>query len=135
MFHSVHHTNVRVANLEASVQFYTEILGFEYVGRCDMRPSSPTISDYVRLGSTVVELAYGHDMSLYHTDGMINHFALEVDDIAAACSYLRSRGVTILSEPHSVGGKFDCFFFAGPSGERFEVVQNLKLEANHVLQI
>lgn len=127
VFRAVHHTNVRVKDLAESIRFYTEILGFEYVGQLDLHPASPTISAYVRLGDAVVELAYGHDLNLYHTDGMIHHFALEVSDIQEAFAYVKEKNVAILSEPHSVNKDFDCFFIAGPSGERFEIIQKMEL--------
>ena len=125
VFQTFDHINVRVADLEASIRFYTEILGFTYVGRRDLSPTSPTVSAYVRFGGTTVELAWGHNLADYHTDGMINHFALTVPDIHEALRYLKEHTVPILTDITRVNDFFYCFFFAGPSGERFEVIQNI----------
>ncbi len=125
-FKAVDHINVRVADLKESIKFYTDVLGFEYVGQRDLRPASPTTSAYVRLGEVVVELAEGHKMSDYSTAGMINHFGLTVSSIQEAYDYLKKAGVTPTCDPINVNDCFYCFFFEGPSGEKFEVLEYLK---------
>lgn len=122
---SVAHVNVRTADLQKSIDFYTNILGFTFVSQMDLRPVSPTVSAYVRFQNLVVELACGHEMSQYHTAGIINHFALEVPDAEEALVYFQRHGVPVLQEITNVNDVFLCFFIAGPSGERFEIIQNL----------
>lgn len=124
-FETFDHTNVRVADLDASIRFYTEVLGFEYIGRRDMAPTSPTVSAYVKFAGVVVELAAGHNMADYAPAGIINHFALTVPDIHAAHRYFRAHGVEPLGEPLRVNDDFYCFFVEGPSKEKFEIIQYL----------
>ena len=126
IFQSFDHINVRVEDLDQSIQFYTEILGFTYLGQRNLAPVSPTISAYVQLGQTIVELAWGHNLADYHTDGMINHFALTVPDIDASIGYLKEKGVEPITGITNVNDEFYCYFIQGPSGERFEIIQYLK---------
>lgn len=122
---SIDHINVRVADLDESIRFYEKVLGFTFVGIRDMRPTAPTKSAYMKLGEVVVELAAGHDMSLYTNAGIVNHFGVKVDDIFAEYDRLKELGVSILGEPLKVNEDFYCFFFEGPSKERFEAIQYL----------
>ena len=126
IFQSIHHTNIRTADLDASIAFYRDILGFEYRGQKSLAPVSPTVSAYLRLGEVVIELAAGHRMEDYTPSGIVNHIALQVDDIQKAFDYLRANHVTILSQPHPVNQDFYCFFAAGPSGERLELIEPMK---------
>lgn len=121
----IHHINVRVSDLNESIRFYQDVLGFQLNEIWDLRPVSNTKSAYLSLGDVTVELAVGHDMSLYTPNGIVNHFGVEVDDIYAEYERLKAMNVKILGDIVNVNDKFYCFFFEGPSKERFEAVQLL----------
>ena len=124
----IDHVNIRIADIEASLKFYTEILGFEYVTQRDMRPTANSVSTYVRHGGVVIELAWGHDLSKCAPAGIVDHFCLEVHDIREAMAYFKEKKVNIVSDIIPVNLMFLCFFITGPSGEKIEIIQYLSDE-------
>ncbi len=123
VFTGVDHINIRTVDIEESQRFYTEVLGFQFVQERDLRPSAPVTSVFMKKDGLVVELAAGHDMSLYSSEGRTNHIGLTVDNIQEAYQYLHKIGVKITSEIVKVNDYFYCFFFTGPNEEKFEVLE------------
>jgi lactoylglutathione lyase len=108
------HTMIRVSNLEQSVDFFVNVLGFveqrRYVnekGRFTLvfvaAPESP---------DAPVELTYNWDPEIYTGGRNFGHMALEVDNIYDYCSMLQAKGVTINRPPRDG----DQPPFGGPSG-------------------
>ena len=101
------HTMVRVADLDASLDFYCNKLGLKEIRRHDNEGgrftliflSAPTDVGKVADDSPMVELTYNWDAEEYGGGRNFGHLAYEVDDIYAACERLRAGGVTINRPP------------------------------------
>ena len=95
------HTMVRVANLDAALDFYCHKLGLRELRRVDVPPGRYTL---VFLGAdenpeSQVELTYNWDPEPYGIGRAFGHLAYEVEDIYAACQRLVDHGVTINRPP------------------------------------
>src|SRR5579863_546218 len=89
------HTMIRVKNLDASIKFYTSLLGMELLRRQDFPDGKFTLA-FVGYGpeasNTVVELTFNWE----ETDGYeigtgFGHLALGVRDIYKVCDALEAR--------------------------------------------
>ena len=95
------HTMVRVTDLDASLDFFCNLLGLEEVRRIEVEEGRFTL---VFLGAaenpeSQVELTYNWDPEEYGEGRNFGHLAYEVDDIYAACQRLMDGGVTINRPP------------------------------------
>ena len=79
------HTCVRVKDLEASLQFYQEALGFKEVRRNDFPEYKFTLV-YMQLEDDPdyeLELTYNYDHEVYDLGNGYGHIAVGVDDLEA----------------------------------------------------
>ena len=79
---------LHVTNLDRAVAFYRDILGLRLIERFD-----PPGLAFFDLGATRLLLEHGAPASLLY---------LTVDDIDAATSELRAKGVELVDEPHCI---------------------------------
>lgn len=102
------HTMVRVRDLEASLAFYTGLLGLVEVRRVENRMGRFTLVflaaplDRDRAATDwapLLELTYNWDPEDYGSARNFGHLAFEVDDIYATCARLAAGQVTILRPP------------------------------------
>ncbi len=95
------HTMVRVSDLEASVDFYTNKLGLIELNRYDVPAGRFTLVFLAAPGNELaqVELTYNWDPEVYGGGRNFGHLAYEVDDIYATCQGLLDKGVTIHRPP------------------------------------
>lgn len=102
------HTMVRVADLEASLDFYCNKLGLVEMDRHDHPAgrftlvflAAPQDAGAARAGQApMVELTYNWDPEDYGGGRNFGHLAYAVDDIYAACRRLMDAGVTISRPP------------------------------------
>lgn len=102
------HTMVRVADLDASLNFYCNLLGLEEVRRMDNEKGRFTLvflaapDDRERAladKAPMVELTYNWDPEAYDGGRNFGHLAYRVDDIYALCDRLQAGGVTINRPP------------------------------------
>ncbi|MDR3540645.1 MAG: VOC family protein [Desulfosporosinus sp.] len=121
LFTGVEHIGIKVLELEKTIQFYIEVLGFKLLKR--IKPGDVELV-FLELGGTIVELVEvidGHRLE----DGVVNHLALRVSDIFKAIEHLQSHQVELSStEPMALEEGQYNFFFRGPSGERLELYQD-----------
>jgi lactoylglutathione lyase len=129
------HICIYTRDMEKSLVFYTDTLGFNLVHRT--RLDAGFGFAMVRQGSCIIELLEPEDVNKVkpRTGGVIDHVALEVKDINAVYTKLKSKGVgfttPIIDDPNLMGG-VKIAFFRGPSGESFELFEYLKpLPATH----
>ena len=122
------HTMLRVKNLDASVKFYTGLLGMKELRRTEVPDGKYTLA-FVGYGGeqdhTVLELTYnwGQDDG-YELGGGFGHLALGVPDIYAACDTLRAAGARIAREPGPVKfGTTVIAFIEDPDGYKIELIE------------
>jgi len=122
------HTMIRVKNLDASVNFYTKLLGMKELRRREVPEGKYTLA-FVGYGdeadTSVIELTYnwGQDNG-YELGTGFGHLAVGVPDVAATCKELRAVGAKITREPGPVKfGTTVIAFVEDPDGYKIELVQ------------
>ncbi len=95
------HTMVRVTDLDASLNFYCNLLGLKEVRRKDVPAGQFTLVFLAtEAGAPEIELTHNWDSSEKYGGGRnFGHLAYEVDDIYALCQTLMDAGVTINRPP------------------------------------
>ena len=121
------HTMIRVGNLDASVAFYTEILGMRLLRRHDYPEGRFTLA-FVGYGDenseAVLELTHNWDTPAYELGNGFGHIALAVPDAAAACAEIRARGGKVVREAGPMKhGTTVIAFVEDPDGYRIELIQ------------
>jgi catechol 2,3-dioxygenase-like lactoylglutathione lyase family enzyme len=150
MVRAIDHINIVVADLERSVKFYTELLGFRkthdvymegewieaivglrgvkgYVAFVELPGGGPRIELLQYASPAGVALP---ENSHANTRGL-RHIALRVDDIAGLTARLRAAGVTLFSDPVRVPGGVVKFaagdktlvYFLDPDGVILELAE------------
>ena len=116
------HTMIRVRDLDASLRFFTELLGLREVRRKEVPQGHYTLVFLAAPGQedvAEVELTYNWDDEEYKGGRNFGHLAYEVDDIYAACKRLQDGGVTINRPPRD--GRMA--FVRSPDGISIELLQ------------
>ncbi|MFZ9681616.1 MAG: VOC family protein [Cephaloticoccus sp.] len=150
MIRAVDHINIVVRDLERSVRFYTDLLGFRLAREATLEGA--WIDRIVGLqgvkgrvayvvapaGEPRIELlAYDAPVGVDPVDNRrantvgLRHIALQVDDIAAMTAKLRAAGVTVFSDPVKVpagvvkhdAGEKTLVYFLDPDGVILELAQ------------
>ncbi|ANJ66473.1 lactoylglutathione lyase [Halothiobacillus diazotrophicus] len=120
------HTMLRVGDLQASIKFYTEILGMKLLRQNDYPAGEFTLA-FLGYGdeseNTVLELTYNWGVSSYDLGTAYGHIALEVDDVYAATDRIKAQGGKILREagPMNAGSTIIAFI-ADPDGYAIELI-------------
>jgi lactoylglutathione lyase len=121
------HTMLRVGDLERSTRFYTEVLGMRVLRTTD-RPDQKYTLAFVGYGDerehAVLELTYNYGVDRYDLGTAYGHVAIEVDDAAAACDAVRTKGGTVTREAGPVkGGTTVIAFVQDPDGYKIELIE------------
>ena len=122
------HTMLRVTDLDASIQFYTEVLGMQLLRRRDYETGRFTLA-FVGYGdeasNTVLELTHNWDTTAYELGDAYGRIALGVADVYAACDEVRSRGGTVVRDAGPMkGGTTVIAFVEDPDGYKIELVED-----------
>ena len=121
MVKAIAHVCFTVSNLDASVAFYVEKLGFtpafDFV-----RDDGERFGAYLRIGNrTFLELFTGEVAP--PADGQsYRHFCLEVDDLPATVAELRGRAVEV-TDPKLGSDRSWQSWLTDPDGNRIELHQ------------
>ena len=129
MFKRIDHVEIVTDQLDRTVQFYTEVLGFAVKARDRIERSGlgvPVELFYLDLGGTVVELISYEGVSVDPAPEKehlgYRMIALEVDDMQKTTDYLRTKGVEIVSDPR-VRETYSRAEICDPNGYRIELRQ------------
>ena len=118
------HIGVFVKDVEASVKFYRDILGFTVTDKADV--GSKLV--FANAGTCLLELIQPKEYKP-RVPGQVDHIAIEVKGIEEMRAYLEEKGVKVPAEvgvmPNLLGGVKNIFF-EGPDGERIEFFDYLK---------
>src|SRR5258706_6556292 len=103
--------NLPIANIDASVPFYTDIMGFEVVSRNDSAPKS------VVLARPDIQIALAENGGDPEQDGC----AFQVDNVEAAFAEFKSNGLEkeiseFKTERRPDGSSWKVFYVVAPDG-------------------
>ena len=123
------HSMMRVANLDAALDFFCAKLGFSEVRRIENEKGRFTLvflaapgdrQTATSEGAPLVELTYNWDPEVYAGGRNFGHLAYAVDDIYATCEKLMAAGVIINRPPRE--GRMA--FVRTPDGISIELLQD-----------
>lgn len=120
------HTMLRVTDLQASIEFYTEVLGMQQLRSKDYPEGRFTLC-FLGYGdeteNTALELTHNWDTDSYEHGNAYGHIAIEVDDVYAACDVIKAKGGEIVREAGPMKHSTTVLAFAkDPDGYMVELL-------------
>jgi glyoxylase I family protein len=122
-----HHTAIRSSDFDASVHFYTDVLGFKEKISWGESPNR----------AIMLDTGAGDYLEIFErepitpAESSILHFALRTDDCAVMLETVRAAGAEVTMETKAVTIDSNIgpvvvriAFFKGPSGEIVELFEN-----------
>ena len=106
MFKKIDHVEITPSDLEKTIAFYTDVLGFKVKMRKKLDDSPPLKEVvFVELGGTVMELVSVADPLPPSQAAQVGYrgIALEVDNMEKTVEYLKSKGIGLTWGPISLG--------------------------------
>ncbi|GAG81165.1 unnamed protein product [marine sediment metagenome] len=123
------YTNLRVANLEKSVEFYTKILGMQMHRQVENKEFCYSLvwlgfSDIGNDATAGIELIYNWDQSSYDLGSGFGQIVIGTEDVYKTCEDIKAKGWTFTREAGPVkGGQSIIAFLEDPDGYRIEFVE------------
>jgi len=119
------HTRIRVNDLDKSIKFYTENLGFVVRSQTDKSPAGNQLAHLELPGNAHgLELTYSDDYDLNVPEDLM-HLAIAVPDLIALCDELEGKGIEIWPdgwrEKFASGRKMG--FIDDPDGYEVELLE------------
>lgn len=127
--HRVMHTMIRVRDLDASLDFYTRLLGMKVLRRKDYpegRFSLAFVGYGPEINHAVVELTHNWDQDKDYEIGTgYGHLAIAVDDIYATCAELKEKGAKVIREAGPMkNDTLHLAFVQDPDGYKVELIDS-----------
>jgi lactoylglutathione lyase len=119
---------LRVADLERSIHFYTDVLGMQLLRKRDYPEGKFTLA-FVGYGpeqeSAVIELTHNWEQTHYELGTGYGHIAIEVDDAYKICEQIKQKGGKVVREAGPMKhGSTVIAFVEDPDGYKIEMVQH-----------
>ena len=120
------HIGVMTRDLEKSIAFYEAFGGRVKDSAVLHTPEGEKKLVMVDVFGIVVELILP-PVPVESQEGVVSHFAVYVDDIDAVAEKMKAAGINSFATPQkkvsSIFGGTANWFFAGPNGERIELME------------
>ena len=119
----LHHTMIRVEDLDVALDWYSSHLDYEEKRRIEADTFTNVFlgPEDVHDAGALLELTYNHDGRSYTVGDAWGHVAVRVDDLYDAYEELMAAGVEDYRDPDSCGGNYA--FVKDPDGHEIEVVE------------
>ena len=119
------HACIRVADLEASLDFYQKAFGFEERRRADYPEHGFTLV-YLALPNQdfEIELTYNYGHGAYTVGDGFSHLALSSDDLEADHQRHQDLGYPVSKISGLPGRPGNYYFVTDPDGYRMEVIRS-----------
>jgi lactoylglutathione lyase len=127
--HRVMHTMIRVRDMDASLDFYTRLLGMKVLRRKDYpegRFSLAFVGYGPEINHAVIELTHNWDQDKpYEIGNGYGHIAIAVDDIYATCADLKEKGAKLTRDPGPMkNDTLHLAFLQDPDGYKIELIDS-----------
>lgn len=124
----LHHICVFTKDMEKSIHFYRDQLGFEVVYQTIVNPDTENLKyAFIRLGTFAIELLCPADPDKVPTvRGIIDHIGLGVENIEEVMASLQKKGVKFgmeLATNTALMNGFKATSITGPSGETISLYE------------
>jgi lactoylglutathione lyase len=133
------HFGLCVTDLERSLRFYRDGLGFE-VAECyevgnevadalEVEGTIDLVSQFIRSGGMAIELLYYRSPGTHGRPSAsrnqlgLTHLSFEVDDVDAAANHLVECGGTIVKSAYADTPGAEILFIEDPDGARVELMR------------
>ena len=120
-----HHIGVKCTNMDESLRFYTEVMGFEISEQVEVM-GHPCI--FLEKGGARIELeslGAATQAPAGPPNAGLTHFAFYVDDIEAVSAGLRARGAAFFLPPFKVRPTRKTAFIKGPDAVLIQLIQDI----------
>jgi lactoylglutathione lyase len=134
MIKTIDHIGILTNDLQQSVEFYTDVLGFSISAKIEMADVGLAAIFVEKNGSKIELMGYrgaipkrseGIEIKLGGGSIPINdHITFTVDEIAATVTELKEKGVEFGLEPIEVEGGLKIASFKDPNGVLIELVEH-----------
>jgi lactoylglutathione lyase len=136
MIKTIDHIGIMTNNLQQSVEFYTDVLGFSVSAKIEMDDVGLSAIFVEKNGSKIELMGYRGEIPK-HSEGIeiklgggsipINdHITFSVDDIGVTVTELKEKGVKFGLEPTQLEGGMKLASFKDPNGVLIELVEHPK---------
>jgi len=136
MIKTIDHIGIMTNNLQQSVEFYTDVLGFSVSTKIEMDDTGFSAIFVEKNGIKIELMGYrgeipkrseGIEIKMGGSSIPINdHITFTVDDIGATVTELKEKGVEFVLEPIQVEGGMKIASFKDPNGVLIELVEHPK---------
>jgi lactoylglutathione lyase len=118
------HTCYRVKDLEASVKFYKDALGFEEKRRKDFPKDEFTLV-YLALPGDIheLELTYNYNHAAYELGNGYSHIAVDADDLEGLHEKHKAAGYDVTDLFGLPGTPPSYYFITDPDGYDIEIIR------------
>ncbi|MCI4369218.1 MAG: VOC family protein [Thermoplasmata archaeon] len=119
------HTSITVRDLEASLKFYTGLLGLEFERRRKIPENHAEIA-FVKdpLSGARIELTHWEEKKGFDPGEQLDHLAFEVEELDAFLARARALGVKVAKEPFKLaGGSGRLAFVLDPDDVWIELIE------------
>lgn len=122
--YKIAHSMIRVQNLEDSLDFYKNALGFHETRRKE-HPESKFDLVYLSDPDELfeLELTYNYDHGPYEIGDGYGHMAVLVDDLEESHKRHQEQGYDVTELKGLVKGRKNYYFIKDPDGYKIEVIQ------------
>ncbi|OLN24093.1 hypothetical protein BTO30_01370 [Domibacillus antri] len=122
------HVGIMVKNMDQSIAFYEEVLGFTLRVKTAIHSKEIAFLTHEGLPGFEVELLRDlNQAASYAEQGIVNHLAFAVEDYEQTIAELRAKGVQFLADQPTIGeGGRRAIRFAGPNKEVLQIVEKKK---------
>jgi len=136
MIKTIDHIGIMTNDLQQSVEFYTDVLGFSVSRKIEMEEVGLSAVFVEKDGSKIELMGYkdeipkrseGIEIKLGGSSIPINdHITFSVDDIGATVTDLKEKGVMFYLEPVQLESGMKLASFKDPNGVLIELVEHPK---------
>ncbi len=136
MIKTIDHIGIMTNNLQQSVEFYTDVLGFSISAKIEMDDVGFSAIFVEKNGGKIELIGYrgeipkrSESIEIKMGGGSIpinDHITFTVDDIGATITELKEKGVEFVLEPIQVEGGMKIASFKDPNGMLIELVEHPK---------